>query len=405
MNIGALSGLKVVEYSQFISGSYCAKLLADLGAEAVKVEKPGFGDKARSFGPFPQDIPDTERSGLFLYLNTNKLGVTLNVETATGIKVFKELVKWADVLVENNPPREMKELGLDYESLHKVNPRLVVTSITPFGQTGLYRDYKACDLISFHVSGQAYISPGGGVEDIEQQPPLKGPAHAADFMAGLSGAVSTMSAVMAQQATGLGQHVDLSEQETLASITRHEVGIFNYEGIAYSREKRGKGGGTTVYPCKDGYVVMSALDDAFWAGLTGMMGNPDWAQRELCQDRYSRRVNAEFIDLIIAEWTREHTTEEINQESIARRFPCSPVRTAKEAVNSEQLAAREFFVEINHKETGRLKYPGAPYKLSVTPWRVRRPAPLLGEHNEEVYCQMLGYTRQDLAKMRGLGVI
>ncbi len=149
MDREALSGLKMLEYGEFISGPYCGKLLADLGAEVIKVEQPGLGDKARRWGPFPQDLPHPEKSGLFLCLNTNKSGVTLNLSSNAGVKIFKELVKQVDVLVENNLPKEMERLGLDYESLHQINPRLVVTSITPFGQTGPYRDYKGCDLIGF----------------------------------------------------------------------------------------------------------------------------------------------------------------------------------------------------------------------------------------------------------------
>jgi len=407
MNKGALSSLRVIEYGEFISGPYCGKLLADLGAEVIKIEKPGFGDKARSHGPFPQDIPHPERSGLFLFLNTNKLGVTLNVGTAAGVKIFRELVKWADVIVEDNPPQEMKRLGLDYESLHQLNPRLVMTSITPFGQTGTYRDYKACDLITFHVSGEAYINPMEGVDDIEQQPPLKVPMHSGDFIAGLNGAIGTMSAVTAQQATGLGQHVDSSAQEALASMVNSWIGTFTYEGIPYRRRKseRGPVGPAQMYPCKDGYICITTHSDVFWAGVVEMMGNPDWAKSELYKDVSTRRANQDVIWLMMAEWTRDHTIQEIMEAAQGKRFPIMPVKTMNEVFSSEQLAVRDFFVEVDRKETGRLKYPGAPYKLSVTPWRVRRPAPLLGEHNEEVYCQMLGYTRQDLAKMRGLGVI
>ncbi len=226
MNSEALSGLKLLEYSEFVSGPYCGKLLADLGAEVIKIEKPGLGDKARSWGPFPQDIPHPEKSGLFLDLNTNKSGVTLNVESAMGVKIFKELVKRVDIVIENNPPQEMERLGLDYESLHQINPLLVMTSITPFGQTGPYRDHKACDLISFHISGEAYVNPADGVDDIEQQPPLKGPMHRGDSMAGLTAAVCTMSAVFARQVTGQGQHVDLSEQEALSSIMRANLANF-----------------------------------------------------------------------------------------------------------------------------------------------------------------------------------
>ena len=405
MSIGALSNLKVVEYSQFISGPYCGKLIADLGAEVIKVEKPGFGDRARSYGPFLRDIPHPERSGLFLYLNTNKLGVTLDVRSVTGKELFKELVKRADILVENNSPQEMEELGLDYESLHEVNPRLVVTSITPFGQTGPYRDYKACDLVSLHISGTAYVNPLFGVEDPEHEPPLKVPAHQGDFIAGLSGALGTMSAAIAQQVTGLGQHVDLSEQDALASMARQEAVFSTYEGYLWKRARGPRGFEMFTLLCRDGYVAVNPATDQFWASLVEMMGNPDWTKSELCQDRVARRTNWNEIELLLGEWTREHTTEEVSRAAQANRIPCMPVYTAKEVVNAEQLEAREFFVEVEHKEAGKVKYPGAPYKLSGTPWSVNRPAPLLGEHNVEVYCGVLGYTKQDLVKMRQAGVI
>ncbi|MDD5038837.1 MAG: CoA transferase, partial [Dehalococcoidales bacterium] len=148
---GVLSDLKVVEYGHFISASWSTKSLADFGAEVIKVEEPGNGDRARSIGPFPNDIPHREKSGMFLCLNTNKLGVTLNMKTRTGVKIFKELVKEADILVENNPPGIMEKLGIGYDSLKEVNPKLIMTSVTPFGQTGPYRDYKSCDLISLQM--------------------------------------------------------------------------------------------------------------------------------------------------------------------------------------------------------------------------------------------------------------
>jgi CoA:oxalate CoA-transferase len=412
MNKEALSGLKVVEYSQFVSGPYCGKLLADLGAEVIKVEEPGLGDKARSWGPFPKDTPHPEKSGLFLFLNTNKLGVTLNLRTAMGVKIFRELAKRVDVVVASNPPQEMKRLGLDYESLHKINPGLVMTSITPFGQTGPYRDYKGCDLITFNMSGEAYINPAEGVDDIEQKPPLKGPMHAGDFATGLTGAIGTISAVIARMTSGLGQQVDLSQQEALASTVRTELFSYLYEGIPPSREKSKigrRGAMTTLFRCKDGHIMISAIGGggafSFWPALVGMMGNPGWTKEEWCQDDVKRRENLEKINQKIAEWMGEHTIVEISEAVIATRIPYSPVRTVRDLVSDEQLAARDFFVEIDHPYTGKLKYPGAPYKLSATPWIVKRPAPLLGEHNEQIYCQMLGYTRQDLVKMRQAGVV
>jgi len=399
----ALSGLKVVEYSEFISGPYCGRLLTGLGAEVIKVEKPGLGDKARSWGPFPQDLPHPEKSGLFLYLNTNKLGVTLNVEGAVGAKIFKELVKWADILIESNPPKEMARLGFNYESLSKVNPSLIMTSITPFGQTGPYRDFKGSDLIGCHTSGEAFGNPAEGVDNVEQEAPLKTPAHTGDFMTGLSAAVCTMSAIITRQANGSGQHIDLSQQEALASVGRQELAFYLCEGTPHTRQKGRKRRGGILYPCKDGYVCIWA--GPFFGALVEMIGSPDWANTELFQDPALRMQYMEEFNKLVEAWTMEHTAEEINQAAIAKGVPCSPVRNVGELVNDEQLAYRDFFVEIDHPVAGRLKYPGGPYKLSATPWSVERPAPLLGEHNEKVYCQMLGYSKPDLTRMRQFGII
>ncbi len=406
MTSQALSGLKVVEWTEFVSGPYCGKLLADLGAEVIKVEKPGLGDKARSYGPFPQGIPHPEKSGLFLYLNTNKLGATLNVESTTGMQIFKELIKQADILIENKPPREVEELGFDYQSLKNLNPGLVMTSITPFGQAGPYRDYKACDLISFHTSGLAFINPSDGVDDIEKKAPLRGATLQADLVAGLSGAIATMSALFARQITGLGQHVDLSEQEALASFMRRELGVFTVEEMGWMRLKGTQPGmASDIYQCSDGRIYLICFHDRTWEPWVEFMGNPDWATSELFADMASRRENWDAAKAMIEEWTKEHTVDEIVHATEAMRIPCKPINTAKEIVESELLEARDYFAEVDHKQAGKVKFPGAPYKLSETPWRVEHPAPLLGEHNEKVYCDRLGYTKQDLVRMRAGGAI
>lgn len=403
--MGALSNLQVVEYSQFTSGPYCTKLLADLGAEVIKIESPGLGDKARSWGPFPQDIPHLEKSGLFLWLNNNKLGITLNLKSNVGVKIFRELIKQVDILVETNPRKEMETLGLDFESLHKLNSRLVVASITSFGHTGPYGDYQGCDLVNFNMSGGAYMNPADGVDNIDQSAPLRAPLHFADFTTGLTAAISTLSAIITRKASGLGQHIDLSQQEALAATVRAELMGYTYDGILPGRGKGEKRSGGQLYPCKDGYVVIHALGNAFWPGLVKMMGNPEWTDAEWCKNNIIRSQNFEKVTEMISEWTKEHTTEEIDQAAIAIRVPCSTVRTVKELFADEQLKARDFFVKIDHPVTGKLEYLGAPYKLSATPWILKRPAPLLGEHNEQVYCQMLGYSKQDLVRLRQAGVV
>jgi CoA:oxalate CoA-transferase len=403
MNRQALAGIKVIEFSEFVCGPYCGKLLADMGADVIKIEKPGLGDRSRSWGPFPQDIPHPEKSGLFLFLNTNKSGVTLSLETAAGIKIFKELLRQADVLIEDRPPGEMSRLGLGFRSLHRSNPGLVVTSITPFGQTGPFRNYKGNDLIASHSGSEAFGNPDEGVKAPENDPPLKGANHAADFMTGLTAAVITLSAAFARLSGGKGQHIDLSRQEAVASIGRQQLAYYAVQGLTPSREWGRKKFGGFLYPCKDGYVVI-------WIGphyprVVEMMGNPDWSTEEMFANPLLRNDYIVELNQLITVWTLERTASEINELALAHGVPCSLVRSVKDLVQDEQLAFRQFWQEADHPEAGKLKYPGAPFRLSATPGKIESTAPLLGEHNEKIYCRMLGYSRQDLVRMRQAGVI
>ena len=399
----ALSGVKVLEFADFVSGPYCGRLFAGMGAEVIKIEKPGTGDKARNWGPFPEDIPNHEKSGLFLFLNMNKMGVTLNVETAAGKRLFDELVKWANVLIEDNSRKEMLRLGLDYKSLSKINPSLIMTSITAFGQTGPFRDYRSCDLINTHVSGMAFGNPAEGVDDPETQPPLKQPAHTGDFMVGLTSGVATLEAVLGQKRGGPGQHVDVSAQEALASVGRQELAFYVGAKMPVTRQKGRKQRGGILYPSSDGWVCI-------WAGpfmnkLIKMIGDPDWARTDLFQDNDQRMKHMDEFNALIGAWTSEHTSAEVEQAGIDFGVPCSPVRTPLDVVSDEQLAFRKFFVELDHPVVGKLKYPGAPYKFSNTPWSARTPAPMLGEHNRRVYGEMLGHSAEDLLKLEQAGVI
>jgi crotonobetainyl-CoA:carnitine CoA-transferase CaiB-like acyl-CoA transferase len=404
MSEGLLYGLKVVEFGDFIAVPYCGKLLADLGADVIKIEKPGLGDKSRSWGPFPSDIPHIEKSGLFMFLNTNKLGITLNVKSTLGLKILKELIKNADIFVLSSSYQEIEELGLNFGVLHELNPGLIMTSITPFGTTGPYRDYRGNELISANMSGIAYVNPAGGVEDIKHYAPLKSPYHSSDFMTGLTAAVVTMFAVIGRQATGLGQNIDLSHQEALVSTMRSLLAGYASESILRSRKKSDEKLVAPLYPCKDGYVCMNILAGSSWKSMQEIMGNPEWMKDERFQDPNYRRQNMGECFRHISDWTRQHTAEEINDLARSKRVPCSPVYDVDDFVNAEQILARDFFIEVEHPEAGKYKYPGAPYKFSANPWIIRRAAPLLGEQNEQVYYQM-GYTKQDMVKMRQAGVI
>lgn len=400
----ALSWLKVVELGEFIAAPYCTKLMADMGAEVIKIEEPGLGDRARRHGPFLNDIPHPERSGLFLNMNTSKLGVTLNVQKATGKRILRQLLKEADVFVENNPSKKMKALGLDYKSLHKLNPGLIVTSITPFGQTGPYKDYRAYDINCCAAGG---ISIGIGSPDRE---PLTMPFSQCDHQAGVSAAAATYVALVARNATGEGQQVDISEAEVMAAL---HLGIDIYDYLEKGQKERRSGfrDAQTVYPsttlqCKDGYVRLRAPQLAQWIRFLGIMGTPEWSKDPRYRNRHTMGMEyPQEVDDLLAPWLMAHTKAEIFEMCLKERVPLAPVNTIAETVNNPHLKARDFFVQVNREDTGRLTYPGAPYKFSATPWQISHPAPRLGEHNEKVYCERLGYSREDLVQLRRAGVI
>jgi len=397
----ALAGVKVLEYAQMVSGPYCSKLLADLGAEAIKIEEPGVGDEARRREPFPNDIPHPEKSGLFLYLNSNKLGITLNLQTTTGRAIFEELIKGTDVLIEDNRPSAMKELRMDYESLAEVNPRLIMASITPFGQTGPYRDYKAYPLNSYHGSGSASILADIVPGEIER--PVKGGGYLGDYDSGLCAAAAVVGALYRRLFTGVGQHIDVSKQEALLSLERVEIGRYAMGDSRSTVSVQRMVGG--LHRCKDGYVVITIPMQHQWEALAKLIGKPEWIKEESYKDEFARAAHAEELNARIGEWMINHTKDEIYHRGQELSCPIGAISTAEELLNSEQLKARDFFMEVDHPKIGRVKFPAAPYRFSKTPWRLERPAPLLGEHNEEIYRRRLGYTKEDLVRMRAAGTI
>lgn len=400
---GALSDLKVLDYGNFVTGPYCAKLLGDLGAEVIKIEAPHIGDEARRHEPFLDNVPHPERSGLFLYLNTNKLGITLNLENDKGRNIFKELVADADVLVENHPPQRMPRLGLDYETLRKINPRLIMTSITPFGQSGPYRDYKAHDLNLWHMGGMGYITREGKFGS-DYGPPVKGGGRQADFTAGLTAAVATMSAIFSRHLTGLGQWIDISELECIAALPQAVVAFPALEGRIVGRRKEVQYPGGLVN-CKDGMVLISLVEENQWKNLFEVMGSPEWAKEDIWMDLQVRIDNAAFLNTKITEWAEQHTSEEILRWTQEKHIPVAALNTSEDVVNDRQFIARDFFVDIEHPEAGRIKYPSASYKFSETPWRAQRSAPLLGQHNEEIYHQRLRYTKEEISDLMELDII
>ena len=378
----------------------------------IKVEPPAGGDSSRANGPFPLGDgggrtpgPDMESSALFLYLNAGKLGVTLNIATSTGRDLLLRMLEDADVLVENYPGARMRELGLDYPSLEDRFPRLVVTSITPFGHTGPYADYAAYDL---NVQAAGGVSIGAGMPDRE---PLAIPYSQADYLAGLAGAASTLIALLARDATGRGQAVDVAASQVLAVLisSTYFLPNFIYRGVAGTR--KGTRGGEAYFPntimrCKDGFVCLYPLRIEQYIRFLELIGSPEWQE----EPRYrNRRAMAEEYpeeaEALIAPWFLERTKEEIFKVCQEHKVPCAPVSTIADVVNSEHLRERGYFVDIHHPVAGTRLHPGSPFRLSQTPGRPAGPAPLLGQHNQEVLCDRLGIPVEDLGRLRMAGVV
>ena len=401
----ALDGVKVVECCNFVAGPYCTKLLADLGAETVKIESPGIGDEARKRGPFLHDIPHPEGSGLFLYLNTNKLGITLNIDSETGKAIFKRLIASADILVEDHSPGEMREQGLSYDTLREINPGLIMTSITPFGQTGPYQDYKAYYLNIYHASGAGYLLPTGS-PDLEREP-IKGPGLIGEYDAGLSAAVAILGALYWRGVRGLGQYIDISKQEALTALEKIELDRFHSDGKNPSRIPTGRHRHGLIRSKDGGYLLLTVgpQRDNQWQALVELMGNPEWAKDEIFSTEGKRREHSFELRNHVAEWARDYTTDELFHEAQRRKIPSAAVNSPEEFLSSPQIRARGFLVEIDHPIAGKLKYPSRPYHFSRTPWRVERPAPLLGQHNEEILGNRLGYTKEVLVKLKEAGII
>jgi len=396
---GALFNLHVVDISQGIAGPYCAGLMAGLGAEVIKVE-PLEGDAARRRGPFFHDDPHPEKSGLFLYINQGKKGITLNLGSTTANGLFLKLVAWADIVIESFKPGYLATLGLGYAELEKVNPRVILTSITPFGQNGPYRDWKGTELISYAMGGQMYQF---GDPDKE---PLKTGGSVAQYFAGMMGMTSTLTALFNRRVTGEGQHVDVSMTEAIASMLEGSTAGWKYAGAVSGRSANsGRTAAEGQYQCKDGYVQVSTVvgNNASFQRFKDLMGVP-----ELGDPRYAtaegRIEHRAEIDRLMQPWLSAHTKLEIYEMAQANRLPFGYASTSEDLINSPQFKARGYFVELDHPVTGTLTYPGAPYKMTETPWQSAR-APLLGEHNAEVYCTQLGLQKEDLARLRAEGVV
>ena len=397
MNETALAGTTVLELGEGIAVAYCGKLLAQFGARVVKLEPPA-GDATRRAGPFASGIPRTDASGLFLYLNTSKQSVTLDLDTGDGRALLRCMLPRADIVIEALPPGRLDALGLGYEQVRALAPRVVMVSVTAFGQDGPYRSYVATDIVSHSVGGWLY--PGG--QPLRE--PLKPGGKLAEYTTGLVAAVGTMTALVHRNERGVGQHVDVSSMEALLSTLPLPTLRFSMTGAEWQRS--GHRYPFTIMACKDGYIGLNILTQRQWVAMCQFMGFADWLEDARFASgplRAQPEVAAEIVARVSA-WLSDHTQAEI-MAGQRDRIPFAQLLTTAELPDAAQYLDRDYFVTVDQPGVGPTRQPGLPFKLSEASPAAVTPAPTLGQHNPEVFEELAGCNRDALVALSRSGTI
>jgi crotonobetainyl-CoA:carnitine CoA-transferase CaiB-like acyl-CoA transferase len=395
--VGLLSNVRVLDLGQGVSGPFCARLLADQGAEVIKVE-PRAGDPARRKHPFAGDEPHDEKSIAFLYLNTNKRSITLDLFSESGRTVLAALVAWADVLVENFEPRLRSSLGLDDDTLCAINPRLVVTSITSFGSTGPYSDWQSTDLITSAVSGLMYHS---GDSDRE---PLHSALSQSLYVAGINGAAATLVALYHRLSTGRGGRVDVSVAECMTAHLPQSTASYAYTGGLRGRRPAHGAPLEELMPCQDGHVVVSAQGSQPFEAVADLLGvealkGPDFASAA------ERIVNGEALEGLVLEGLSQWQKDDLFHAANKQRLVFGVAQGPDDLYRCAHLRERDFFVSVDHPVAGSAQYPRDLVRLSEASFAARSPAPLLGEHNDAIYQRIVGLDAAEIDRLRDLAVI
>jgi CoA:oxalate CoA-transferase len=391
------------------SAAMAGKAFADHGAEVIKVEPPPTGAPERTRGPFKDELPDPETGGVHLYLNTNKLGVTIDITHERGRDLLFKLLDSADIVLNPNLPADNDRFGIAWRTLVEKFPRLIVVSLTTFGADSRYRDARGGDLIATQMGGVGWETPVNQVTDFATHSPLKPADRQADFLAGFTAAAAAMCALFQRKRTGKGQHVDVSSWLAMVSMFRPAVGIHTHESAdapyGVRIRTRAKLGLPWVYRCKDGWISFSPITERFWKGTKAAMGNPEWAESEIFSSYISRAINHDAVEASLIDWLTDVPRQEAFEKAQGQHVPCFPVNLPSEVADNPQYKARGFFVEHEHPAARVVRMPGAPCVFSRTPWQLRRGAPCLGEHNAEIFGGRLGISADDLTALRGEGII
>ena len=389
-----LAGVRVLDLAQGIAGPYAAKWLGGLGADVVKVEPPA-GDPARRAGPFPGDESDPEASGLYLYLNTSKRGITLDIESEDGRELLRDLAAGSDIVVESFAPGYLAGRGLDYDALRARNPGLVLVSITPFGQSGPYAGAPADEITLYALSGHMWLTGD------PYRPPLKNGGSQPSYQAGLNALAAAIIAYFGSLMSGEGTHVDLSAQETLAGMLELYGPFASQAGIKPRRRGNTVSAIYGTYQCADGYAGVYCLPRNY-ENMARAVGIPELLEPPFI-DADERLRSNDVLEALLSGWFFEHSGKEIFEKGKSHRFPAGYVATVEDLLESEQLRERRFFAEDDHPLAGRIRFPGHLWLSSGHGWDTRR-APTLGEHTAEVLAEF-GVSEERREQLRAAGAL
>jgi CoA:oxalate CoA-transferase len=393
MKQGALSGITVIDLTRVLAGPYCSMLLADMGADVIKVELPRKGDDSRGFYPMVEG-----ESAYYMNLNRNKRSITLDLKSPKGKEIFLAMVKKADIVLENYRPGVMEKLGLGYDVLKQVNPGLVYGCVSGFGHYGPYKNRAGYDIIGQAMGGLMSTTgwPGG-------EPTRSGTAIA-DVLAGISMAVGVLAAYTSKQKSGVGQKVDVALVDSVVSALE----IINQIYLVTGRNPQRIGNRYEAsYPydsfkAKDGSLVIGAGNDKLYGQLCEVMGRPDLETDERFYTNAVRVTNHAALKPIIEEWLKDYTVQEVIDMLLKKGVPVAPINTIEQVANDPHIAgAREMFVEVDHPKAGKMRITGNQIKLSGTPVQITAAAPLLGQHTREILQEVLGISAEqykDLVK-------
>jgi crotonobetainyl-CoA:carnitine CoA-transferase CaiB-like acyl-CoA transferase len=394
-----LAGFTVLELGDGVAAAFCGKLLADYGATVLKIEPPAGGDSARQAGPFPPSGPDREASALYLYLNTNKQSVTLDLEQAAGQKLALRLAQQTDLVVENLPTGYLDARGLGYAAVHALKPSAVYVSLSAWGRTGPRAQWLETNLVSFATGGQMQLT---GDPDRE---PLKSGGEQAEYQLGLNGFSAALAGIWDALETGDGQLIEISAQEVMASTLEVALNTYAYTGMDVWGERRGNilAGTMGIFPCIDGDLGIHAMPRNF-PPLTEVMQMPELASDERFNSPAARLANNDELIALMFAWASGQEKHEVYRRSGTMRGPVAFVHDMADLFESPQLAARGGLREVEHPVAGRITLPGPPFQMSETPARAGR-APLLGEQTDAVLRDRLGLSAEELRALAGQGVI